>query len=156
MTVNLALTRTSGATLAPHTHSHRRILLALVSLSQRIQVASCAIRNTRTMCSSPAARPAGHATVRIPESTHARASQRQIHSQNHLLLSPKSLTYGVFDREFGFDSQEWGCSQNNSTQGWGVKGRYHSQIAVSGCPRPLHTANLIVNLTMTRASGAAL
>ena len=24
---------------------------------------------------------------------------------------PKTHTYGVFDRDFGFDSQEWSCSE---------------------------------------------
>ena len=37
-------------------------------------------------------------------------SQSQNDSQNCPRLSPKTLTYGVFDREFAFDSQEWVCS----------------------------------------------
>ena len=31
---------------------------------------------------------------------------------DHRTLSPKTVTYGVFDCEFGFDSHEWSCSND--------------------------------------------
>ena len=46
------------------------------------------------------------------QSSSTRASHSQNHSQKHCrsMLSPKTLAYGVFDCDFGFDSQEWVCS----------------------------------------------
>ncbi len=44
------------------------------------------------------------------ESSATRASQSQIHSHNHRRRVPQTITFGVFDCEFGFDSQEWSCS----------------------------------------------
>ncbi len=38
-------------------------------------------------------------------------SQSQNHSQKLRMLLPKTLTYGVFDCDFGFGSQEWSCSK---------------------------------------------
>ena len=34
-------------------------------------------------------------------------SQGQNHSQNRRIQVPQTVAYGVFDREFDFDSQEW-------------------------------------------------
>ena len=51
----------------------------------------------------------------VYESSSTRASQSQIHSQNRRTLSTKLLTFGVFERDFGFDSHEWCRSQAATT-----------------------------------------
>ena len=59
---------------------------------------------TECVSSTPRAR-------RPIESNSTLESQSQNHSQKLRMLSPKTLTYGVFYCDFGFDSQEWSCSQ---------------------------------------------
>ena len=52
-------------------------------------------------------------SVRTPvHSSSTRASKSENHSQNRLMLSPKTLTYGDIDCDFGFGSHEWSCSYN--------------------------------------------
>ncbi len=45
----------------------------------------------------------------ISKSKSARESQSEIHCQKLSLLSLQIPTYGVFDCEFDFNSQEWVC-----------------------------------------------
>ena len=49
------------------------------------------------------------------ENSSTLESQSQNHSQKLHMMSPKTLTYGVSDWDFGFDSQEWICSENGLT-----------------------------------------
>ena len=49
-------------------------------------------------------------SLSLLESSSTLECQSQNWRQNRRLLSPKTLTYGVFYREFGFDSHEWVCS----------------------------------------------
>ena len=44
------------------------------------------------------------------ESNSTRERKSQIHSQKLRMLWLKTLADGVFDCDFGFDSQEWSCS----------------------------------------------
>ena len=46
-----------------------------------------------------------HAFFSLYKSNSTLESQSQNHSQKHRMLSPKTLAYGVFDCNFGFDSQ---------------------------------------------------
>ena len=50
---------------------------------------------------------------------------------------PQTVTYGVFDREFDFDSQEWSCSVNFDSQAWGCS--HTSQGQRIGPIRPCGT-----------------
>ena len=42
--------------------------------------------------------------------------QSQIHKQSHRFRVPQTVTYGIFDCEFDFGSQEWSCSYRNQGQ----------------------------------------
>ena len=40
----------------------------------------------------------------------------QNYSQKHRMRESLAASYGVFDCDFGFDSQEWGCSYDESAE----------------------------------------
>ena len=54
-------------------------------------------------------------------------SQSQNHSQKCRILSPKTLTYGVFCCDFGFDSHEWSCSKGRTSQAILVEVQLHEK-----------------------------
>ena len=69
------------------------------------------------------------------ESNSTRGSNSEIPSQKRRKQESSATTYGVFDREFGFDLHEWSCSNDASSDrvGSGMNGDPPSPLVGNSC-----------------------